>query len=318
MIKLVLAVAAFSLACPAAAQTLEVAERAPDASSIVALYPGNAPGSESWPQREQVAPPVGSMGRFVRNVRQPTLTIFKPVNPARAARTAVIIAPGGAFRMLSIDTEGYDVARYLAARGVTAVVLKYRLDRTPDDPAEFERQTAAMMATMRAGSAPANGERRALPAIPPLNPSTRPGVADGLAAVAYIRQHAAELNVAPDRIGLMGFSAGGGVTLGALQNYDAVSRPNFAGIIYMGAGPDTQWKPDTPPVFAAVAADDFVSELSIHLLTSLRKAKVPIEFHLYNKGGHGFGMQQLGQTTDLWIEQFASWMGSLGYLSAQK
>ena len=114
---------------------LKVSERPPDAESVVALYEGTAPGSEAWAWKEQLSlPPWGARGgRLVRNIVQPTLVVFPPPNKARASRTPVIVAPGGGFQWLSIDSEGYDVARALAARGVTALVLKYRLQHTPDD-----------------------------------------------------------------------------------------------------------------------------------------------------------------------------------------
>lgn len=117
---------ALAVAAPLAAQEIETSERPMDADKVIALYPGSAPGSENWAWKEQVSNPPwrGRGGRLVRNVVRPTLTLFRPPNNARSTRTAVIVAPGGGFQWLSIDSEGYDVARSLAARGVTALVLK--------------------------------------------------------------------------------------------------------------------------------------------------------------------------------------------------
>ena len=129
------------------AQQLNISERPIDADEVVALYPGVAPGSEQWNWKEEVSvPPWGGRGgRLLRNVVQPTLTIFNPPNEKTSTHTAVIIAPGGGFRWLSIDSEGYDVARALAAHGVTAIVLKYRLDHTPDDEDAFRKDAAAFI-----------------------------------------------------------------------------------------------------------------------------------------------------------------------------
>lgn len=300
----------------ARAEPLEVAEQPIDAVRVIPLYAGTAPGSETWTWQEQVSPGIEGnrvpSGRLVRNVRQPTLSMFVPGVAARKTRTAVIVAPGGGFRWLSIDSEGYDVARALTARGATAFVLKYRLNRTPADEAKFQEDTRAFMgAVMRRGAGPAG----ARPAAPPPPPRPPEGIADGLAAVRYVRDHAAELGVDPDRIGLVGFSAGSGVTVGTLLGYDAASRPNFAGLIYGGAPADAAWKPDSPPVFMAVAGDDFLLPSALDAFAGLRAAKVPVELHVYAKGGHGFGMVQQGTTSDLWFGQFADWMASLGYLT---
>jgi len=301
----------------ASGQTLEVAESASDATEVRSLYQGTAPGSEKWDWKEQVSmPPAGwPGGRIVRNVRQPTLTIFKPANPRLKTDTAVVIAPGGGFRWLSVDSEGYDVARYLAARGITAIVLKYRVDSTATDETAFRKEAAAFI-----GAVATMGRGGKAPPPPSANPqsSPRPGIADGQAAIAYVRAHASELGISPDHIGMVGFSAGGSVTLGALLSSDGQTRPNFAGLIYAPAGgPDVKWSDQTPPIFAAVAADDFLVDGALSSVASLRAAKVPVELHLYAKGGHGFGMQQQGLTSDKWIDQFAAWMNALGFMTAQ-
>ncbi len=163
----------------AAGQELKISERPTDADGVVALYEGSAPGSEGWAWKEQLSlPPWGGRGgRLVRNVVQPTLTIFQPPNKARAARTAVIVAPGGGFRWLSIDSEGYDVARALAARGVTAVVLKYRLNHTADDEEAFKREAIAFIrGIVDAARDPGGAPPRARPALD-VNPASNPGIA---------------------------------------------------------------------------------------------------------------------------------------------
>jgi acetyl esterase/lipase len=303
------------------AQTLDVAERPLDADKVLPLYPGRAPGSESWTWHEQVGdPPSGGRGgRLVRNVVQPTLTVFFPPNPTRKNGAAVIIAPGGGNIWLSIDSEGYNVARALAAQGVTAIVLKYRLNHTPEDPAAFKDQALALLARMRAR---APGAAASPPPQPPRvgpvpDPRSSPAIADGLAAVRYVHEHAADLGVDPRRVGIVGFSAGGGVTVGTLRFGEGASRPDFAGVIYAGAPADVVWPQNLPPIFMAVSADDPVAGTnSLTMFNTLRAQGHLAELHVFAKGGHGFGLQKRGLTTDLWLDEFVAWMASGGLLLA--
>jgi acetyl esterase/lipase len=281
------------------AQALQNAEQPADASKVLALYPGVAPGSETWTWKETVTPVGGS--RRVRNVVQPTLTVFNPTNAARANGTAVIVAPGGGFVRLAVDMEGYEAARQLAALGYTAIVLKYRTRHTADTDEEYLREQArAPTAAPVAGPADRS-------------PETNPGIADGPAAVRYVRAHAAELGVAPDRIGFLGFSAGGRLVNAAVVGSDDAARPNFAAQIYSGAADDVKWLPNTPPMFLAVAADDSLLDSVLSAFKTLTATRHAVELHVYNKAGHGFGMRHLGLTSDLWFDQFTAWMSSLGY-----
>lgn len=316
--KLLMACSILFSACVLDAQELKIAERPIDADEVVPVYSGVAPGSEQWNWKEELSiPPWGGRGgRLVRNVVQPTLTIFNPPNEKISTHTAVIIAPGGGFRWLSIDSEGYDVARALAARGVTALVLKYRLDHTPDDEDAFRKDAIAFLTGVAQGM-------KSTAAAPPKLPSpssfadAKPGRKDGAAAIDYVRRNAARLHIDPQRIGIIGFSAGGSVTNFALTEYDSQTRPDFAAEVYSG-GSDVPWKPDTPPVFLAVAGDDQIAaEWCLKMFQSLRESKKSVELHVYASGGHGFGMEERGLTTDLWLNEFAAWLSSLGYLTPQ-
>ena len=296
------------LASAANGAALQNAEQPDDATKVVPLYSTVAPGSEKWTWHEQVSPtydwPGG--GRLVRNVVQPTLTVFDPPNPARKTGAAVIVSPGGGNVWLSIDREGYDVARALAAKGITAIVLKYRLKETPTDEKKFRAFTKEFMQAMHPGA-----QR---PPRPPMS-ATDPWIADGLAAVSYVRTHAAELGIDPQRIGMVGFSAGGGVTSGAMRFGQGDSRLDFAGVIYAGAPPDVIWPADLGPAFVAVASDDPVAaDWSLGLFNSLRTQHHSVELHVFAKGGHGFGLSQHGLTTDLWFEEFVGWLASEGIL----
>jgi alpha/beta hydrolase fold len=179
------------------------------AQKVIRLYPGPAPGSETWTHQEkEYFSPIFNT-QVVTNVAQPTLTAYLP-EQAAAGGTAVIVCPGGGFHVLSINSEGVDVAKWLNAKGVAAFVLRYRLVPTGEDGAKELMAKIGNRTKLNADNA----------AVVPL------AVADGLAAVSYVRKHAAEFGVSPQRIGLMGFSAGGTVTASLAFQYTAESRPD--------------------------------------------------------------------------------------------
>ncbi len=273
-----------------------------NAQKVIRLYPGAAPGSESWKHQEkEYFSPIWNT-QVVTNVVNPTLTMFAP-DPAFANGTAVIIAPGGAFHALSINSEGYDLAKWLAAKGVTAFVLKYRLVPTGEDGVK------EVMAKMSGG---VGGVDAANVDVVPL------AAADGIAAMTYVRKHAGEFSIAPNRIGFMGFSAGGTVTASVAFQYTAESRPDFVAPIYayLGAVKSTDTPKDAPPMFLVAATDDQLGLApdSVKLYSMWLAAKKPVELHMYAKGGHGFGMRKQNLPTDQWIERFGDWLGLQGLL----
>lgn len=244
---------------------------------------------------------TGALFGIVRNVTTPTLTVYLP-NPALATGTAVVICPGGAYHILAIDHEGYDVAKWLAARGIAAFVLKYRLIATPDDDAEHEAQLSAKLVEP--------GLMRQLAASH--EPLMR---ADVLQAIRTVRQRASEWQIHPQRIGVMGFSAGGHVTISAMLHYDDESRPNFAAPIYpvYPIWSDATILPaDAPPVFIALANDDEFGPLILNTVARVTdawlQAQLPIEIHAYSQGGHGFGMMRRNLPSDGWIDRFYEWL----------
>ena len=263
---------------------------------VVDLYGGPAPGSESWKHSEQAVKGQPGMSRMIFNVAKPTLTVFQP-EAGKANGTAVVICPGGAFCVLAIDGEGYEVARYLTARGVTCFVLKYRLL-----PCETENPMA---------EAHSGGNF-----VEKVGPIIKLAMGDGLAAMAHVRTHAKDYAVNPDRIGIMGFSAGGAVAASVAYNYTAETRPGFVAPIYLphdlaikGHGVQT----DAPPLFVAAASDDQfgVAPQSVAMYQAWTAAKRPAELHMYAKGGHGFGMTKRGLPVDTWAERFVEWLTSL-------
>jgi len=249
----------------------------------------NQPASESW--FRQWGEPM------VRNVSVATLTPFLP-DPAKANGTAIIIAPGGGFRWLSINNDGWKVASALAQKGVAAFVLKYRLQPTPASLDGFKDSMNRTFAA--AGAAPG--------ANPPKPPSwdLSNQQADAEAAYALIVKNAAQWHVEPGRIGMIGFSAGAGLTMHCTL-HSKTMKLAFIGPIYGGMGP-VEVPKDAPPMFAAIAADDFLFRGQFGLIKSWFDAGRPVEFHLYQDGGHGFGMGYPGHPTYWWFEVFAHWL----------
>jgi len=270
---------------------------------VIPLYDGPAPGSETWNWNEAVSDSNFWQTKLVYNVSKPTLTVFAP-DAGKSNGTAVIIAPGGAFHALSINSEGFDVAKWLVQKGVICFVLKYRLVHclSNDPPAEV------------ASKPPKQFDEDNSKVIPL-------AIADGRAAIAYVRKHAATFNIRPGRIGIMGFSAGGTVAAAAAFDYTAENKPDFVAPIYpyfpasmhgtVGAG--------SPPLFTLTATDDQLgfAAHSIELYNKWLAAKLPAEIHLYAKGGHGFGMRKQNLPTDNWIERFGEWLGVQGLLTGK-
>jgi acetyl esterase/lipase len=239
---------------------------------------------------------------IVANVTKPSLLVFKPSAELKNG-TAIVICPGGGFMALSIASEGTEVAQFLAAKGITAFVLKYRLAKTGGDAGqEFNdlfQDRPKLEATIKQQA--------------PLS------FADGLEAMTYVRQHAAEWGVSPDRVGIMGFSAGGAVTTSVAFHYTAESRPAFIAPIYEGGYPlaNAAVPADAPPIFLAAATDDNLglAPESIGLYRLWASAHKSAELHMYAKGGHGFGMRKQNIPTDNWPDQFAGWLQLQGFLN---
>jgi acetyl esterase/lipase len=276
------------------------------AQEVIHLYEGAAPGSESWTWQEAQQAFEGSTQRFAYNVVDPTLTVFLPERE-RAIGAAVIVAPGGAFHILSVDHEGYDVARWLNERGVAAFVLKYRLVRSLTDR-PLEELAVKMQDFDRLDEVNA-------PVVPLATD-------DGHAAVRWVRAHAGEWGIDPDRIGFMGFSAGGTLTMSVLYTADEASRPNFVAPIYayeraiLGSEVPTA----RTPIFLAAASDDplGLAPHSVAIYQKWLEAGQPTELHMYERGGHGFGMRTQGLPSDQWIEAFDRWLGTQGLLARRR
>ena len=234
----------------------------------------------------------------VRNVTQPTLTAYLP-DRAISRGTGVIICPGGAWHFLAFQHEGIDVARWLNSKGIAAFILKYRLIKTGDD---FEREK------QRNISEP--GKMKAL--MEPLMPLV---LSDGQQAVRTVRKGASEWGLKVDRIGIMGFSAGGSVAVNVALTHGPDCRPSFAAAIYTGEWDDVPVPSDAAPMFILCAADDTMASNSLRLYAMWEAADYPVELHVYSKGGHGFGMEKRGLPADTWISRFADWLQAHSLLS---
>lgn len=273
---------------------------APAEPNAIPLDTGGVEGqsaSESW--YKQWGDP------FVRNVSRATLTPFLP-DPAKANGAAVIIAPGGGFRILSMGNEGWEVARALNERGVAAFVLKYRLMPTAPDWAEFDKgNPLTAPAPASAGAAAAARSPVALP------------LEDATAAFKLVRARAREWNIDAKRVGMIGFSAGAGTTMAAtLQSKE--NKPAFIAPIY-GRQTAVEVPPDAPPMFVALAADDpLFGNNEYGLISAWKQAGRPVEFHLYQNGGHGFGLGNPGRTSTGWFAQFMLWLEVNGMLKQGK
>lgn len=274
----------YSIFAPAIAGVLLATQPLALPAQTINIWPGVAPGSESWTQKEvtYTNTPVGTV---IQNVVTPTITAYLPTR-AKATGTAVIIAPGGGFIALATTLEGEGLARFLQQRGIAAFLLKYRtIEQRGHGIPQMDQDTAA-----------------------------RYGIADAIQALKIVRQHAAEWRIAPDRVGIIGFSAGGMVASGALLQPDSAVRPSFAAMVYgapFGVMPPIPAK--LPPIFLAWAQDDnVVPRMLPRFRDALAAAGISPEVHVYSAGGHGFGMKKQGTSSDHWVDEFYWWLAAQG------
>jgi acetyl esterase/lipase len=226
-----------------------------------------------------------------------------------ATGASIVIAPGGAFRFLMMDYEGYDMARALTAIGMTAFVLRYRLMRTPADEADMRAYFIQLGAELpiqdRAEVRPPVGDDE-------WEAARLWAEADGLKAVRWVRAHAQEFALDPLRIGIAGFSAGGGVAVSAGMLYDAESRPDFVAGIYPAYRRDMTVPTDAPPLFLAAADGDVIVSpgSTAALYQAWHNAGRVVELHIFSGGEHGFGMYR-GEPNEQWFALFQRWLDAL-------
>ena len=229
----------------------------------------------------------------VTNVSEPRLEVYEAENPNG---TSVIVAPGGGLYGLSINSEGRDVAKWLNEKGITAFVLKYRLVPTGVDGVQD--------ITDDSSKNPARVGERVAPVLPL-------SIADGLAAITYVRTHAKDMKLDPNKIGFMGFSAGGAVTMGVTFNYSEANRPDFIVPVYpwMTVVGEYTVPKDAPPMMVICATDDplGLAKPSADLYATWLTNGKNVGLHMYSKGGHGFGMKKQNLPSDQWVQRFYDW-----------
>lgn len=247
---------------------------------------------------------------MARNISTATLTPFLP-KLGKGNGAAVIVAPGGGFRWLSMGNEGWEVAQALADKGIAAFVLKYRLHPTPESLDEFKE---SMNRTFAAATPPADPSKEPVRTSPPRMDLTNQ-LQDAEAAYAMIVKRATEWGVDTTRLGMIGFSAGAGLTMHATLNSRSMQL-DFIGPIYGGMGP-VEVPKNAPPMFNVIATDDFLFRGQFGVIDSWYKAGKPVEFHLYQNGGHGFGLGNPGRTSNRWFDAFIHWLDVNRFLAAR-
>ena len=283
---------------------------------MLPVWPGAVPGDSGTIGPERVRAPSEAPTRdakWITNVTKPTVTVFQPAGDNRTG-AAILICPGGGYWNLAWDLEGDEVAAWLNTMGVTGILLKYRVPRRPGQP-------------------------EPLPAPGPLMDAQR--------AVRLVRSRAAEWGIDPNRIGIMGFSAGGHLAVATATHFDRPAyepideidklscRPDFAVAVYPGylieqqpAGveinkqllaPYIRIPAETPPVFLVHASNDPVAgaENSAVMYLALKRANVSTELHIYSEGGHGFGVRKSTLPCSTWTDRCVDWLWNLGMLGTK-
>ena len=263
----------------------------------------NQPAPESW--FRQWGDPMA------RNVSKATLTPFLP-EKGKENGAAVIVAPGGGYRWLSMGNEGWEVAEALSKKGIAAFVLKYRLFPTNESLVDF----TAWMNRPRPAKQKTNDTLKVISPSPAVTLDLSNQLEDVEASYALIVKNAEEWGIDIKRIGMIGFSAGAGLTMHATLHSKTMNLA-FIGPIYGGMGP-VKVPENAPPMFNVIATDDFLFNSQFGIIDSWFKAGRPVEFHLYQNGGHGFGLGNPNRTSNRWFEAFIHWLNINKFLVSGK
>lgn len=292
--------------------------RAPELSQeIIRLWPDGPPTTlpDVGPEITFAGVDGVSVGTaMLRNVSDPTLTVFPPTS-GKSNGIGVVVCPGGGWRILAWEHEGIDVARWLAARGYTAFLLKYRVQATPASQADFEADLKRISGRIDLTRKGKNAIRAMSDLIPPgIYINARNAAADdGRRATAIVRERAQQWSVDPAKIGMIGFSAG------AFLVVDVAMEPRAQQLAFVAAiyGGETLGRPvpkDAPPLFTCIAQDDFLLYRVVEgLYADWTDAERSAELHIYRRGDHGFGMVKQGMTADRWVDDFGDWLTDLGF-----
>ena len=305
---------AIGITFPLAALPAQTAWQPSPGHTQILLWPGTAPGAKPMPDSESFGTVprlvAGKPWTYVNNVSRPTLTVYSPRGTSTGA--AVVVFPGGGYQTLAIDLEGTEVCDWLTSKGITCVLLKYRV---PHGGPSWQRDCNCM-----------------------INPKPAPALQDAQRALGLVRLHAAEWHIDPHKVGVLGFSAGGHL-VAAISNdyqqraYPAVdtadrqsARPDFAVAVYpghlwtgqeLGLNPDIHVTRNTPPTFLLQAETDSVDNVNQALVyyRALKDVGVPVEMHLYADGGHAFGLRPTRDPITRWPELVETWLKTIGVRS---
>jgi acetyl esterase/lipase len=301
LLRTVVAVGLLAIAADAVAQTPEE----------IRLWPGKAPGSEHWTVPEAITTSPGG-DRTISNVSDPTVTVFLPP-PANATGTAVVVAPGGALRVLGWDNEGVKVAQWLNSKGIAALVLKYRTLQTT--PGGGRGRGAAPPGNGSAAAGPRkelemrNGNANPEPDDPGLREVLQMAVADARQAIRVARRNATAWRIDSARVGIIGFSAGGGIAVGTALAERSDASPDFLVSLYGPSLQDVNVPAHAPPLFIAVGSTHFnVTNGCLALFAAWKSAGKPAEIHVYDQISAGFGMSKRGLPVDSWTDRLLEWL----------
>lgn len=275
------------------------------AQETIKLYQGKAPGSENWTQKEAEMYSDLFKTEVVYNVTDPTLIVYQVPKGVKNTGTAIVIAPGGGFQSLSINREGKELAAILSKKGITAFVLKYRLNKTEtNDPAR------EMMDKLKDRTA---FEKNSLATI-------QLAAQDGKNALNYVRANASKYGIDTKKVGIIGFSAGSTVAMETVLDNKPEQLPDFVANIYGGPRPELLSVPVPDkkiPMFVCAASDDQLklAPRSIQMYNKWLDAGQTVELHMYSKGGHGFGTGKQNLPVDSWETRFEEWLSLEGFLA---
>lgn len=250
------------------------------------------------------------------NVSNPTMTVYLP-DKSKDNGSTMLVCPGGGFLMLSWDTEGTLVAKELVKRGFTVFLLKYRLNpMLKDNGKSVDNGTEVGLGVMKfiMGDKKdpkeiANGEGPLMSDRALNTPGTQLAMADATQAMTLIKGNAKKWGLNPDKVGIMGFSAGSLISMYIAQNHTESSRPAFVGAIYTGWTPDVKAPEDAAPLFLCSPVNDvFTPDEQLNIYKAWRLAKKPVEVHNYWKAEHGYGATHTGNSVDNWIDQMCDFM----------
>jgi acetyl esterase/lipase len=276
-------------------------------SQEMRLWSGKAPGSEAWSVSESVTKsPSGD--RTISNISDPTLTVFLP-DAARATGAAIVIAPGGALRALGFDNEGVKAAEWLNSKGIAAFVLKYRTLQAGPAGARGRGAAPVGAAGTRQELQIRNANANPEPDDPALAEVLRMAIADAQQALKLVRRNAESWHVDSKRVGIMGFSAGGGVAVGTVLAEPSDASPDFLISLYGPSLMDVNVPAHAPPLFIAVGSTHFnVTNGCLALFAAWKAAGKPAEIHVYDGVSAGFGMSKRGLPVDTWTDRLDDWM----------